>query len=220
MAYVPTSARPDVSHANAKLAQVVASKVQSSDVYLLNSSVSLLQKHLRGLYFPELDLRSLVVRGYADAGFSTNEDNSSQLGMVGTLCNKFDNASILHYASWKFPRVPNSVLAAEVHTLTSCYDYSYSIAHVLSSILNRKVPIEIFTDSKSIFETVSKLTSITEKRLLIYLLALRKAYTSGEIRNVGHILTNYNVADSLTEKMSSTIIIQLLETRKHSHPVN
>lgn len=220
LAYVATSTRPDVSYVNAKLAQVVSTKAEPSDVRLVNAAVKTLQKHRRGLCFPKLDLSSLVVRGYADAGFSTNSDNSSQLGIVVTLCDKHDNASILHYASWKSRRVANSVLAAEVHALTSCYDYSYTIAHDLSNILSQKIPIEIFTDSKSIFDTITKLKSITEKRLLIYLSALREAYTSGEIRNMGHILTSYNVADPLTKKMNSTIMTQLLETGKLSHPVN
>ena len=134
LAYVVTSSRPDVAYLNAKLAQVVSSSATPADVRLLNSAVKKIKDHSRSLLFPKLDRSSLVVRGYADAGFATEEDHSSQLVMVVLLCDDHGNASIIHYSSWKCKRVTRSILAAEVYALTACFDYCFIIAHDLSTI--------------------------------------------------------------------------------------
>ncbi len=58
------------------------------------------------------------------------------------------------------------------------------------------------------------------KRLLIDLSALREAYVSGAVHNLGHILSEYIIADPLTKKMNHTTLIKLLEKGTIHHPVN
>ena len=111
----------------------------------------------------KLDISSLVVRGCADPSFATNEDHSSHLGMLVLLCNENGNALIIYYSSWKCKRVTRSILEAELYALMTCFDYCFTVAHDLSTILSHPIPIEIFTHSKYIFDTVTKLTSVTEK---------------------------------------------------------
>ena len=122
--------------------------------------------------------------------------------MMILLCDCNGSSSIIHYSSWKCKRVTRSILAAEVHALTACFDYCFTVAHDLTTILSHPIPIEIFTDSKSIFDTGTKLTSVTEKHLLIDLSPLREAYISGQIRNLANVLSQYSFADPLTKKRS------------------
>ena len=67
------------------------------------------------------------------------------------------------------------------------------------------------TVSKSIFDTITKLSSIYEKRLLADISALRESYISGEIQNIGHVFSDCNLADALTKKTRSPVLNQLLE---------
>ena len=78
----------------------------------------------------------------------------------------------------------------------------------------------IFTDSKSLFDTTTSLCSITEKRLLIDICALRESYSSGELYNVGHVLSENNIANPLTKKVKSLVMETLLQTGTLKHPVN
>lgn len=78
---------------------------------------------------------------------------SCELGMIITLCDNDDNASVLHFSSWKSGRVTRSVLAAEVYALSECYDYC---------------------------STVAKLSSVSEIRLLIGLSALHQRFASAD----------------------------------------
>lgn len=80
--------------------------------------------------------------------------------------------------------------------------------------------MHLFTDSMSIFDTITKLSSLSEKPLLIDISAIRQAYVNGEIKNLGHISSEYNIADPLTKQMHSPLLTSLLDTGKLRHPVN
>ena len=78
----------------------------------------------------------------------------------------------------------------------------------------------MFTDSKCLFDSMTRLTSATEKRLLIDIAALRQSYTRGELFNLGHVSSNYNLADPLTKKTRSTLLETAMMEGKLTHPVN
>ncbi len=127
---------------------------------------------------------------------------------------KFRNANVIHYSSWKSPRVVRSSSAAEVYALTTFFDYCLAFAQDLSFILGKEIPVYLITDSKSLFDTVTKLTSITEKRLLIDVSSIRQSYYSSEIRKIGHVRSECNLADPLTKRMASKTLANLLRTGK------
>ena len=143
-----------------------------------------------GIVFPMLDIESLCIRGYADAGYRSNEDLSSQVSMLVVLMDKNKNASIIHYGSWKSRRVVRSPLAAEVYALTDCFDFCFTLSYDISKMLGKKIPIYLHTDSKSIFDMVMKLSNVSEKRLMIDISSLRQSYNSGEIENIAMSLLN------------------------------
>ncbi len=156
--------------------------------------------------FPKLDTGTISIRGYADAGFGSNEDLTSQLSTVIVLTDNDNNAIIIHYVSWKSRRVVRSPLAAEVYALSACHDYCMALAHHISTMIGKKIPVYLMTDSKSIFDTITKLSNVSEKRLTIDIASLRESYGSGEISNIGHALTKYNLSNPLTKKMNSKIL--------------
>ena len=62
-----------------------------------------------------LDIDSIYIAGYADAGFANNEDLASQLGFIIMLKDEHNNTATIHYGSWKCHRVTRSVLDAEIY---------------------------------------------------------------------------------------------------------
>ena len=75
-------------------------------------------------------------------------------------------------------------------------------------------------NSNSIFDTITYLTFITEKRFLIDLSALREAYKTGAIQNLVHMLTQYNLADPLIKKIKSALLVNLLEVAIFYYLIN
>ena len=133
---------------------------------------------------------------------------------------KNENASIIHCASWKIRRVVRSPLAAEVCALTDCFYFCFTLSYDISKMLGKKILIYLLTDSKLIFDTVTKLSNVSEKRLMVDISSLRQSYNSGEIESIGHVLTEYNLADPLTKKMKSTVLRELMATGKITYPAS
>ena len=210
---------PRAAYLSAQLSQVTKSSFESSDVKNLNKAISVLRND-SFITFPKLDISSVAVVGYSDASFATNKDNSSQLGMVVLLKDKDDNAALIHYTSWKCRRVTRSILAAEVHAFAACFDYCITLAYDLSAILAFHVPVLMFTDSKCLFDTITKLSTVSEKRLLIDISALRESYACGELTNVAHVSSENNLADPFTKNTTSPILDELLNSGKLSHPIS
>ena len=157
--YVAHGTRPDIAHHCARLLHIHAKESTVKDATELNKVLQTAKDKIKGISFPNLDMSAVCIRGYADAGFATNEDQTSQLGMVIELMDGKNNVCILHYASWKSNRVVRSPLAAEVYGLTAFHDYCFTLVHELNRMLGGKIPTYLLTDSISIFDTITNLTN-------------------------------------------------------------
>ena len=165
---------------------------------MFNKAVIQLHKN-EGISTPSLDLDSLYIAGYSDGSFENNQDLSSQQGFVILLKDKNDRTDLIHFGSWKCQRVTRSVLGAEAYAFSHTLYSVRLLAHDLSTISGQKIRTILFTDSKSLFDTISKLSAPTEKRILIDIAATRESYNKKEISNVAHTLSKYNIADCFTK---------------------
>ena len=131
-----TLSRSDVCVDANKLAQVTEKTFSSTQVKQFNNALKRLQasKNL-ALHMKKLDFQSLHIKAFSDASFSTNYDQTSQLGYIITLCDKFNNACILHYASYKSRRVAKSVLGAESYAFADAYNLGYCLKKELELML-------------------------------------------------------------------------------------
>ena len=57
----------------------------------------------------------------------------------------------------------------------------------------------MFTDSKSLFDNVTKLSTVPEKRILIDTAAARESYTNGDMSNFDHVSSKFNLANIFTK---------------------
>ena len=79
----------------------------------------------------------------------------------------------------------------------------------------------IFTDSKCLFDTIIKLISVSEKRLLVDIAAIKENHTSGDLSNVAHVASNYKIVNVFTtEKSNPKKLHELMSTGILSHPVS
>ena len=96
-----------------------------------------------------------------------------------------------------------------------------SLADDLSNILNRKVKTVLLTDSKCLFDTITKMTTVAEKRLLIDIACIRESYSNGDLSNVAHLSSAHNLANSLTKaKPDPTQIIDLMTNGYLNHAIS
>ena len=70
----------------------------------------------------------------------------------------------------------------------------------------------MFTDSKSLFDVITKCSHTQERRLMIDLQAIRDAYSSHEICNFGFIHGPNNPAGGLTKRGKCIALNHILKT--------
>lgn len=216
--YATASTRPDQACAINQASQVRAALVEEKDHTLLASAITSL-KHRRELIFPALDLKTLEIRVYADASWANNRDLSSQLGFMVFLVDGSGKCALINWQSKKSRRVTRSTMAAEIFALCNGFDSGFAFKDLVEEILGQDVPLVLFTDSKTAWDTVTSLNSTTEKRLLIDLFGLREAYRKGEMSNICCIDTAVNPSDSMTKIAPSSYLLKVMESNRLNHAI-
>jgi hypothetical protein len=116
--------------------------------------------------------------------FTNNKDLSSQIGYVLVLANDAGRANILHWSSTKCKRVTRSILASELYGMIHGFDIGASVKTTVDRALGIKLPLVVYTNSKSLYEYLVKLGTTQEKRLMIDIMCLRQAYERHKIAEV------------------------------------
>lgn len=182
-AYIAAVCRPDVTYAFSVASQIAQPEVKDSKI--LNKATDLMiQTKTQKLRFVPLDLNSIFMAVFADAGFATNRDSSSQLGFIITSKDAHDSANIIHYGSIKSKCVTRSVLADELFAMVHGLDVSPTIRLMLNDTLDHVIPLRVYTDSRSLYDCLTRINQTAEKRLRIDLRMLRQSYERRKITEV------------------------------------
>jgi len=215
-----THTRPDLCCGINLAAQVTEALYGPDAIRNLNVLIARSQKGCDvALHYHPLDISGLRIRAYADAAYATNKDGSSQVGYLELLCDESGRAHILSFHSRKCRRVVHFIMAGEVYAFTAAFDEAFIIRYDLERLYGRHIPINIFTDSKQLFDVVTKGSLPTEKRLMVDVAAARQACTRHDISNVGLIASNSNMADSLLQAHRCGALNELLRTGVDRTPV-
>jgi hypothetical protein len=215
-----THTRPDISCAISQAAQVTDKEFEPKHIDALNKII----RHLRAtpdvkLRFLKLDIQSLKLLVYTDASFANNANLTSQLGYIVVLSDDSGSASIINYQSSKSRRVARSSMASETLAFSHGFDSAFLLRHDLERVLGQTIPMVMFTDSKALFDILTRNKSSTERRLMVDVAAAREAYHDFVISNVGLIKSEHNPADGLTKVGCNDALLSLLRTHRITHPV-
>ena len=155
---------------------------------------------------PNLQKNTINVVGCSDASFASNLDHTSQLGYILFLADASSNFVPIIYKSYKARCVTTSVPAAELIAFSNLFDASYTLTKELEKLLGRrKVAVQLLTNSKSLFDIISKGSRTSEKRVMLDIARARQGYRNFEIDDIGFVRSGDNIADGLTEKRSKAV---------------
>ena len=207
--------RPDIACAVNKACQITEKTFNSEAIQNINKIVSTAHKYAsRGLRQKKLDRDSLHIIVCTDAAFATNLKSMSQLGYLILLCDKDKNCNILQFKSYKSRRAARSILGAEIYSFADGFDQAYALKTDIEKILHRHVPITMLTDSKCLFDIITKSSTTNGKRLMIDLDVINEAYRLHEISTIGHIGSKQNPADCLTKIQKNETMIKVINDGK------
>lgn len=94
-------------------------------------------------------------------------------------------------------------MAAEVHALLYGFDNAYFGKHMMEEILGKRIEIDGYVYSRTVFNVIAKNSSTLEKRLQIDIHAMRESHTKGDLRYLAWIPGSQNYADGMTKSMVS-----------------
>jgi hypothetical protein len=219
VAYATNNTRPDGTCDVNMACQIRSHLAEERDFKNLEDLIKRIKNALLSLRFQKLDLSSGHLRACSDSSFANNGDLTSQIEYTIFLVDATGCANLLCWSSRKCERETRSVLAAELYALSAAYDMGFAIRHTLSTLLHRTVEMHVFTDSQTLWNSVTSLCKTEEKSLSIDVAGLRQACRTGELRHFGRVQTRYNPADSMTERKASTYLVEILNTGIMTPPV-
>jgi hypothetical protein len=91
---------------------------------------------------------------------------------------------------------------------------AYLVKTTLDLILNKDIPLIIYTDSKSFYDCLVKLGIMQEKRLIIDVISIYKAYKRREIAQVKWITSKSNPTNFITKTKLTNALKTLIDTNK------
>lgn len=86
--------------------------------------------------------------------------------------------------------------------------------------MSRKLALKLYTDSKCLFDVITKNTTTVEKRLIIDLQSARESYEKMEISDIAKIPSKANPADALTKVTKNEVLDRILDEGIVSHDVH
>ena len=174
-AYIAAVSRPDLTFAFAYCSQLINRDTKAAKS--LNKAIFRAKQKVNfGLTFVKIDILTARLAVFADASFTRNPDLTSQLGFVMAITDDDRNSNIIHHTSVKSERVTRSMLGAELFAVVHAFDYGSTLRLTLNKMFGRTISLVLYTDSKSLYDSLVGMTAITEKRLLIDLCMLRQSY--------------------------------------------
>lgn len=191
--------RPDILAASNIYSQVTQESFTTEHIKNMNKSIKYLKDSAdQHLTYNPMDMDKCKIVAFADGSHASNADQTSQIGYLVFVTDGCE-WHLLQYKSNKSRRVVRSPLAAEVHALAEAADTAIMTQHDLRYLLGRKLRIRLLTDSKSLFDVLSKGSSMSEKRLMIDIKATKDAYDNDVINELGCIRRDHNLADAMTK---------------------
>ena len=192
--------RPDISFEVCQLSNHL-SDANVQDIISINKLVKKLQSEEPiSLVFKALNLSKLKLKVFADAAYGNLPKHGSQCGYIVFMSDDIIQNPIV-WKSVKIERVCQSALGAEALSLIKAVDHAIFIQQTLKLMTKtmEHIPIDCYTDNKSLVEMLHKTKDPEERKLICNIAPLRENIERGEI-TVTRIDTKEMPADILTKR--------------------
>ncbi len=155
---------------------------------------------------------SLGIVDFSDTSFAKNHDLCTQPAHIFFLADKDGNLMPIIFKSYKSKRVVRSAMGGEVIAFSDLFDRVSTLAAEIGTIYGRRIPVQLFTDSKSLFDVISKGSRTSEKRMMLDIAAAREGFPDKVISDIGLFRSSSHFAHSLTKPMSQAALKSVVDS--------
>ena len=206
--WIATQTRPDVAYDVCELSSAFGHTCVG-DVIKANKVVKKVKDNPVSLWFGKVKLDECMLICYSDAAFGNLNDNGSQGGHIIFLKDREGNSCPIVWRSRRVRRVVKSTLAAETLSLLDAAENGMYLAVLMKTILGNQydIPMICLVDNKSLVESLKSTKLVEDRSLRINMAVLRDMMTRGDIQNVEWVETAKQLADCLTKKGASPVLL-------------
>lgn len=201
--------RPECLLEISKLTQVTVERFEqenSTTISRFNKAIKFAVYEYVALKNTKVDIKSLRVARYSNASFANSHDMSTQLGHINFLTDNFNASVLIQYKSYRSTRVVRSAVSGEFIAFSELFDRAMILASELEAILSRGVPVQLLTDSESLFNVKWKGSRIREKRTILKIATEIECFRDKLIDDIGLVRSNRKIADGLTKSISQAAL--------------
>ena len=101
-------------------------------------------------------------------------------------------------------------MAGKVIAFSDLFDVAATLYHKLGEVLGKKVPVQLFTDSESLFDVISRGSRTAEKRLMLDISTAKDGFKERVISDIDFFRSSRNLADGLTKAMNQATLGEVL----------
>lgn len=162
-----------------QLAEVIEEKFDTNKNKLARQLVLAARYGVQNLIFLKvhrLDLKALRVVGSSDSSFANNRDLFSQLRYGLFFADDTKAAAPVNSKSYKARRVTRFAMSGEMIVFSELFDAATTLVEEPSAMISRTVLVQLFIDSKSLRNVVSKGSRTLEKRRMLDTAAAREGW--------------------------------------------
>ena len=207
--WISTHTRPDISFDVCEISTHI-SNARIGDLLRLNKVIERVIHDQQKVFFPKMQaLSSCHLECFSDASFGNLSDCGSQGAFVIFLKDDSGKRCPLLWQSKKLRRVVKSTLSAETMALLDCAESAVYINHILSELTGcQPLKINCFVDNKSLVDALQSTNVIEDRRLRIDMAVIRCMLEKREIHSVSWVATSKQLADCLTKRGASTMLLR------------
>ena len=209
--WISLQTRPDISFQVCQISNHL-SDPNVEDIIVMNKIIKNLQSEPGiSLTFRAVNLNEMKLKVYSDSAYGNLPNHGSQCGYIIFLSDnegKVDNPTT--WKSVKIDRVCQSALGAEGLGFVKAVDHAIFLQKTVQLMINDEtggIPIEGYTDNKSLVEILHKTKDPEEKKLICSIAPIRDSIDRGEI-TVSRITSKEMPADILTKRGVNSKVIR------------
>lgn len=103
-------------------------------------------------------------------------------------------------------------MSGELIAFSDLFDVAATLSSELGGFYAGKIPVMLLTDSKALFDVISKVLRTSEKRTMLDIAAERDGFCDMEISDIGFVRNSQNIADGMTKAMAQIRLREVIST--------
>ena len=140
--------------------------------------------------------------------------NVAAKGLI-LLTDSTTNALPVSISYIKSPYIARSILGLDIVAISDMFYEAFAVRQKLQQIRGLLAPLHLMTDSKCLYDVLSKNTRISKRRLMIDVASAREANQARAVDNIGFVWSGFDLTDSLNKSHKQAALHELLATARH-----